>query len=66
MVLSKSWTTATGRPSLLAGLIPTVAFTFGGERTTGQDTLRVLREGAFHGDSLEFTKRTTGLRGSMS
>jgi hypothetical protein len=38
-------------------------FRFGGERTTGQDTLRVLWEGKFNDNSLNFTRRTTVLRG---
>jgi hypothetical protein len=38
-------------------------FRFGGEISTGQDTVRVLWEGRFYKNSLSFTKRVTGLRG---
>jgi len=38
-------------------------FHFGVERSAGQDTLRVLWEGKFKVNSLEFTRRITGLRG---
>ena len=48
---------------LLGGVDGDGRFRFGAERTTGQDTLRVLWEGKFHGNSFDFTKRVTGLRG---
>ncbi len=38
-------------------------FHFGGQRMTGQDTLRVLWEGTFKDNSLEFARRITVLRG---
>jgi hypothetical protein len=48
---------------LLGGVDGNGRFRFGGERTTGPDTLRVLWEGKFHDNSLDFTRRMTGLRG---
>jgi hypothetical protein len=48
---------------LLGGVDGDGRFRFGVERTTGQDTLRVLWEGKFHDSSLDFTRRMTGLRG---
>ena len=47
---------------LLGGVDGNGRFRFGGERTTGQDTLRVLWEGTFHDNSLDFSRRMTGLR----
>ena len=48
---------------LLGGVDGNGRFRFGGERTTGQDILRVLWEGKFHDNSLDFARRMTGLRG---
>lgn len=48
---------------LLGGVNGNGHFRFGAERTTGQDTLRVLWEGKFNGNSLDFTRRITVLRG---
>jgi hypothetical protein len=49
--------------SLLGGVDGDGRFRFGAEMVTGQDTLRVLWEGKFDGNSVEFTKRMTVLRG---
>src|SRR5262249_23162025 len=48
---------------LLGGVDGNGRFRFGGGRTTGQDTVRVLWEGKFNENSLDFTKRMTGIRG---
>jgi len=47
---------------MLGGVDGNGRFRFGGERTTGQDTLRVLWEGTFYDNSLDFTRRMTVLR----
>jgi hypothetical protein len=47
---------------LFGGVEGNGRFRFGGERTTGQDTLRVLWEGTFYDNSLDFTRRMTVLR----
>ncbi len=49
---------------LLGGVDDNGRFRFGGEISTGQDTARVLWEGRFYKNSLSFTKRVTGLRGT--
>ena len=48
---------------LLGGVDSEGRFRFGAEKTAGQDTLRVLWEGTFHNDSLDFTRRLTVLLG---
>jgi hypothetical protein len=48
---------------LLGGVDGDGRFRFGAVRITGQDTLRVLWEGKFHGDSLDFTRRMTVFQG---
>jgi hypothetical protein len=44
---------------LLGGVDGNGHFRFGGATLSGQDTMRVLWEGKFHGSSLEFTERVT-------
>jgi hypothetical protein len=48
---------------LLGGVDGNGRFRFGAEATTGQDTLRVLWEGKFNDNYLDFTRRMTVLRG---
>jgi hypothetical protein len=48
---------------LLGGVDGNGRFRFGSERTTGQDTLRMLWEGKFNGSSLDYTRRITVLHG---
>ena len=48
---------------LLGGVHGNGRFRFGAETTTGQDTLRVLWEGKFNDNYLDFTRRMTVLRG---
>jgi len=50
--------------ALLGGINGDGRFRFGAERTApDHDVLRVLWDGKFEGRSLDFTRRTTGLRG---
>jgi hypothetical protein len=49
---------------LLGGVDGNGRFRFGAERAAGRDTLRVLWEGRFNSNSLNFTRRMTGLRGT--
>lgn len=54
-----------GEPySLLGGVDRNGRFRFGAEISTGQGTLRVLWQGKFHGNYLEFKRRTTVVNGA--
>jgi hypothetical protein len=49
--------------ALVGGVDANGRFRFGAQRAAGQDTLRVLWEGTFHDNALDFTRRITGIRG---
>jgi hypothetical protein len=49
---------------LLGGVDGNGRFRFGAERAAGEDTIRVLWEGTFNANSLDFTRRMTVLRGT--
>jgi len=53
-----------GDSDLLGAVYSDGRFRFGAERKAGQDTLRFLWEGTFNGAALDFSKRTTLLRGA--
>lgn len=48
---------------LVGGVNSSGRFRFGVERTTGQDALRMLWEGQFNDNSVDFTRRLTVVRG---
>jgi hypothetical protein len=53
-----------GAPPLLGGVEADGSFRIGVERLTGRGAIRILWEGRFSGQSLDFTKRVTVIQGS--
>ena len=53
-----------GPYSLRGGADRNGRFRFGAEISTGQDTLRVLWQGKFHSNSLEFKRGMTAVKGA--